>query len=58
MFEAGPFSAAFSISGEKFTSELESKRMKFDQQFEKTFSLESKVNEHGCRGFFYAPTTS
>ena len=45
VFEAGPFSAAFSLSGDKFTKELEKKTESFDQQFENTFALESKVGK-------------
>ncbi len=43
VLESGMFSAAFSISGQKFTEQLETKRQSFDAQFERTFGLEAKV---------------
>lgn len=43
VMETGLFSAAFSISGDKFTSELEKRRKNFDDQFEDTFGLDAKV---------------
>ena len=46
VFETGMFSAAFSISGDKFTQELEKRRRDFDLRFEQTFGLESKVSYH------------
>ena len=43
VLESGPFSAAFSISGQKFTDKLKERRQNFDDQFEQTFGLEAKV---------------
>ena len=43
VMETGMFSAAISISGDKFTTELESRRNSFDTQFEQTFGLKAKV---------------
>ena len=45
MFEAGPFSAAFSVSGDKFTSELSKRRNDFDAKFEEKFGLEAKAGD-------------
>lgn len=42
VMETGMFSAAFSISGDKFKSELETRRQQFDAQFEETFELAAK----------------
>ncbi len=44
VFESGPFSAAYSVSGDKLTTEITNKRNNFDLKFEKTFGLEAKVN--------------
>ena len=43
VMESGMYSAAFSISGQKFTDQLQAKRQDFDAQFEDTFGLEAKV---------------
>ena len=43
VLESGPFSAAFSISGQRFTERLKEKRQDFDDRFEQTFGLEAKV---------------
>lgn len=42
--ETGLFSAAFSISGEKFSKELDRKREEFNLQFESKFGLTGKVH--------------
>jgi len=49
VFEAGPFSAAFSVSGDKFTAELSKRRNDFDTKFEEKFDLVAKV-EDSCVG--------
>ena len=43
VFETGALSAAISISGERFTSELASRVNQFDTRFENTFQLKEKV---------------
>ena len=43
VFETGALSAAISISGERFTSELASRVSTFDTRFEQTFALKEKV---------------
>ena len=51
VFEAGPFSAAFSVSGDKFTSELERRRNNFDLKFEEKFGLEARVSAWASNGW-------
>ena len=47
VFEVGMLSAALSIGGERFTSELATRVERFDQRFEQTFQLKAKVGrEH------------
>ena len=47
VFETGMFSAAMSISGERFTSAMERKVQEFDERFEDTFQLGNKVGKGG-----------
>ena len=42
----GMFSAALSISGERFSSELERRVQRFEGKFEDTFQLQAKVEYH------------
>ena len=43
VFETGMFSAALSISGERFSTEMENRVHQFDSRFEDTFTLKEKV---------------
>ena len=43
VFETGALSAALSISGERFTTELASRVTRFDERFEERFGLREKV---------------
>ena len=43
VMETGLFSAAFSISGEKFSKELDKRREEFNVEFESKFGLADKV---------------
>lgn len=48
VFEVGMFSAALSIGGDRFTTELASRVEQFDKRFEDTFQLKAKVSSHCC----------
>ena len=45
VFETGMFSAAMSVSGERFTTSMEKHVQQFDERFENTFQLKNKVGE-------------
>ncbi len=47
VFETGMFSAALSISGERFTNALQRRVTAFDDRFENTFQLQAKVGGWG-----------